>query len=248
LPSEYQSLFDARGARYNRANRLFPEARAEEARLILDRLPLAGAALWLDVGAGGGFLAGRAARVSRAAAVGCDESAVFLGPASGYALRAIARYGELPFGAGLFDAAASLAALHHAEDPRAVVAEMLRVVRPGGRVAVGDVVAGSRAGAFLNEFVDAHTRMGHHGRFHSPEAWTAFLLSAGGREASAAAERLHWRFATREDASAFCRELFGLEPETREDDLRSALERLGLGEREGEWRLPWDMVFVSAAA
>ena len=38
--SEYRTLFDARGARYNRANRLFPGTRSEEAlvRVFVDEL------------------------------------------------------------------------------------------------------------------------------------------------------------------------------------------------------------------
>jgi len=250
--SEYRTLFDARGARYNAANRLYPDARAEEARRILARVPLRAGALWLDVGAGGGFLGTRAeqARAEQApgaAAVGCDESAVFLGDAGGYAMRAVAAFGRLPFATGAFDAAASLAALHHAEEPRAVLAEMLRVVRPGGRVAVGDVAAGSAAAGFLNGFVDAHTGSGHRGRFYRPDDWVGLFAGAGGRGAEASAELVHWRFASAGDAARFCRELFGLDPDTREDSLEAALDGLGGFARDGGWLLPWEMVFASAA-
>ena len=250
--SEYRTLFDARGARYNAANRLYPDARAEEARRILARVPLRAGALWLDVGAGGGFLGTRAeqARAEQApgaAAVGCDESAVFLGDAGGYAMRTVAAFDRLPFAPGSFDAAASLAALHHAEEPRAVLAEMLRVVRPGGRVAVGDVAAGSAAAGFLNEFVNAHTGSGHRGRFYRPDDWVGLLTAAGGRGAEASAELVHWRFASAGDAARFCRELFGLDPDTREDSLEAALDGLGGFARDGGWLLPWDMVFASAA-
>jgi SAM-dependent methyltransferase len=247
LPSEYRTLFDARGARYNRANRLFPRARAEEARRLLAHLPLDRGARWLDVGAGGGFLAGEA-RLDAATAVGCDESAVFLGEASEYALRTLVDYRALPFAPDCFDAAASLAALHHADEPRAVLGEMLRVVRPGGRVAIGDVAAGSAAAGFLNGFVHAHTDMGHRGRFYSSSEWIGFLASAGGRETRGAAETLHWRFGSSEDAAAFCRELFGLRDDTSEDVLARALATLGLRGTGGDWVLPWDMVFASAAA
>ena len=246
--SEYRTLFDARGASYNAANRLYPEARAEEARCMLARVPLCGGALWLDLGAGGGFLAARAEQASPgAAAIGCDESAVFLDGAGGYAMRAVAAFERLPFAAGSFDVAASLAALHHAEEPRAVLAEMLRVVRPGGRVAVGDVAAGSAAAEFLNEFVDAHTGSGHRGRFYRPDDWVGLFAGAGGRGAEASAELVHWRFASAGDAARFCRELFGLDPDTREESLGAALDHLGGFARDGAWLLPWEMVFATAA-
>lgn len=246
--SEYRTLFDARGARYNLANRLFPEARSEEAAEMLAHLPVASAGSWLDVGAGGGFLAQRAAASGWAGtAVGCDESLAFLSEARPYALRAAAEYGRLPFADEAFSAAACLAVLHHAEEPRRVLAEMLRVTRRGGRVAVGDVVADSRASRFLNEFVDRHTDTGHAGRFHSPQFLAALLERAGGCDVRSASAEIHWNFESRTEATRFCRELFGLRPGTEERDLEEALECLGLAASGGHWRLPWSMVFASAA-
>jgi ubiquinone/menaquinone biosynthesis C-methylase UbiE len=248
VASEYRTLFDARGERYNRANRLFPQARSEEARRLLSHLALAPGSRWLDVGAGGGFLAEQAAASAPGEAVGCDESAVFLGGAGGYALRTVADYRRLPFADASFDAAASLAALHHAGEPPAVLAEMLRVVRPSGRVALADVARGSRAAEFLNDFVHAHTETGHRGRFYSDGEWAGSLRAAGGRAERASRETLHWRFATRDAAARFCRELFGLIEETPERELDLALESLGLHESGAGWLLPWDMVFASAEA
>ena len=48
---------------------------------------------------------------------------------------------SLPFVDGSFDLAYSRFALHHVEDPAAVLAESTRVVRGGGRVAVIDLVS-----------------------------------------------------------------------------------------------------------
>jgi SAM-dependent methyltransferase len=247
--TEYRALFEARGQRYNRANRRFPAARAEEAEHLIAHLQIGCGQLWLDVAAGGGFLADRAAAQGvPGTAVGCDESAVFLADSSSYALRTVAAYDRLPFPDRVFAAAGCLAALHHAEAPADWIAEMLRVTAAGGRVALGDVVAGSRAAAFLNAFVDTHTETGHAGRFYDPGAFLGFLAKAGGGDPQATLECLHWSFASRSDARDFCRELFGLLPETPEPDLDRALSALGLGGVDGRWILPWDMVFASAAA
>jgi SAM-dependent methyltransferase len=245
--SEYRSLFDARGARYNHANRLFPEARAQEAARLLDHLALKDGVRWLDVGAGGGFLAGRAALDRRTVRFGCDASPVFLSEAQGYALRAVADYERLPFCGGAFGAAGCLAVLHHAEAPGAVMSEMLRVTAPGGRIAIGDVAAGSRAARFLNEFVDEHTDQGHAGRFFQAEGMTRLLEEAGGRAVRAEAVEISWWFSSGLDALAFCRELFGLRPETRDTELRAALNGLGLQASAGGWRIPWDLVLGSAS-
>jgi ubiquinone/menaquinone biosynthesis C-methylase UbiE len=247
MKSEYRDLFDARGAHYNLANRQFPEARAEEARALLAHLNLSPGAAWLDLGAGGGFLAERAARQGHAGpAVGCDESMAFLAGASAYALRTIASFRRLPYPDGSFAAAASLAALHHAEDPGRVLSEMLRVTSRGGRVAVGDVAADSSASRFLNGFLDRHTTTGHAGRFYDAAAWADLLARGGGREIRAETVELSWRFCRSEEAREFSRELFGLVPQTTNDELDAALADLGLSEEAGGWRLPWKMVFASA--
>jgi ubiquinone/menaquinone biosynthesis C-methylase UbiE len=247
--SEYRTLFDARGARYNRANRLFPGARTEEAECLFAHLDLRNGGRWLDVGAGGGFLASQSAALGRAGVpVACDASAGFLSEAGGYASRTVVDYEWLPFCDDAFAAAGCLAVLHHEEAPGRVLAEMLRVTAPGGRVVVGDVAAGSRAARFLNEFVDAHTETGHAGRFYEAETLAQLLEKAGGRDAEAVSRQLDWRFEKRSDARSFCRELFGLRDETEDADLDGALSWLGLAESGGEYRLPWHMIFAWAAA
>lgn len=247
--SEYTAIFDARGGHYNLANHRFPLARAEEARAILAHLafPPEAAGPWLDLAAGGGYLAERArAEGIDAGAVACDASLPFLIESTGYRGRAISQYERLPFRDGTFSAAGCLAALHHVDDPGAIAAEMLRVVAPGGRAAVGDVAPGSAPAAFLNDFVDRHTDTGHHGRFTSAERLRDGFAEAGGRRLRAEERDLAWRFPSRAAAVGFCRELFGLRAATTDAQVERALDGLGLAEAGAEIVLPWRMVFVSA--
>jgi ubiquinone/menaquinone biosynthesis C-methylase UbiE len=71
---------------------------------------------------------------------------------------------HLPFPSGSFDVAASLRTLHHVARPELVVAELVRVTRPGGRVLVIDQIApvDPLAAVELNRFEHArdpsHTR------------------------------------------------------------------------------------------
>jgi SAM-dependent methyltransferase len=244
--SEYRRLFDARGERYNQANRLFPEARAEEATRLLQHARIPARGRWLDLGAGGGFLAERAAAEGlRSPAVGCDESVAFFRTAAGYGLKAVADYSRLPFLDGGFAAVGCLAVLHHAGEGGRVIREMLRVTEPGGRAAVGDVAAGSRAASFLNGFVDAHTRTGHAGRFRSPSQLARLFEDAGGTGVHVEEVEVRWRFRERKDARAFFRDLFGLVAGTLEGEIDGALEDLGIQERE-RCEVPWTMVFGSA--
>lgn len=244
---EYQTLFDARGALYNRANRLYPEARAQEARAMLRHLALSPASRWLDTCAGGGYLSERAqAQGLPPAQLACDESLPFLRSSDRLPPACVARAEALCFPDRSFDAAAGLAALHHAGDPSAVCRELLRVTRPGGRAALGDVAQGCAAARFLNGFVDRHTENGHRGRFYTLDTLAGFFAAAGAREIESERAEIAWRFSSGEEALLFCRDLFGLEPSTSDPEIREALLELGAGPEGGGFRIPWSMHYVSA--
>jgi SAM-dependent methyltransferase len=245
---EYQTLFDARGDLYSRANRRYPKARAEEAAAILSHLELKPTSRWLDVSAGGGYLSERAmAQGLPAARVSCDESLPFLRSGNHPGRVGAASAQELPFADGRFDGVACLAALHHAEDPEAVFRELLRVTAPGGRAAFGDVAEDSEAARFLNGFVDRHTAPGHSGRFYALRTLVSFLRRGGGTSIHAESVRLSWTFGSAEDASDFFRDLFGLDPSTTDAEIRRALDDLGADGDAGRFRVPWTMQHVSAA-
>jgi ubiquinone/menaquinone biosynthesis C-methylase UbiE len=101
----------------------------------------------LDVGTGTGFVAaGLAPRVAHV--IGVDAAPEMLGVARGnldelgvgnVELRE-ADVARLPLDDDSVDAAFANMVLHHAEDPAAMLAEMARVVRPGGAVAICDEV------------------------------------------------------------------------------------------------------------
>jgi SAM-dependent methyltransferase len=245
---EYQSLFDQRGGQYSRANRLYPEARAEEASAILSHLALSSGSVWLDVSAGGGYLSERArAQGLPPARFSCDGSLPFL-LSGGTSLRGcVAAAGLLPFPTRLFGAVSCLAALHHAEDPGAACRELLRVTGDGGRAAIGDVAGGSEASRFLNGFVDRQTESGHHGRFYSLEDFEGFLSTGGARDRRAERVRIQWILPSRRDAVVFFRDLFGLVPETTDLEIELALAELGAAEGPAGFQIPWTMQFVSAS-
>jgi SAM-dependent methyltransferase len=245
---EYQTLFDARGEQYNQANRLYPEARREEARALLAHLSPHSDSPWLDVSSGGGYLSARAVEEGcPRARFACDGSVKFLRAAGRPESACAARSEELPFSDGSVGGAACLAALHHSESPESALRELLRVCRPGARAAVGDVAAGSRAARVLNGFVDRHTEAGHRGRFYEPGFFSRALGLAGGREIRGERMDLQWWLPRRTDAVLFFRGLYGLREETQDSGILEALDFLGAEESGGAFRVPWTMNFASAA-
>jgi SAM-dependent methyltransferase len=87
----------------------------------------------LDLGAGNGWLARRLADAHQVTAIDVDATDTGLGglddPRVG---RARAEIEALPFGDGHFDVVIAAAALHYAVDLAAALAEIARVLRPGG--------------------------------------------------------------------------------------------------------------------
>ncbi|MYS88637.1 MULTISPECIES: class I SAM-dependent methyltransferase [Streptomyces] len=114
---------------------------------------------WLDVGCGTGALsAAVTARCRPRMVVGVDRSEAFVGsvrvPGPVSARFLVADAMSLPVRDGAMDVAVSGLTLNFLPQPTAAVAEMARVVRPGGRVAtyVWDYAGGM---SFLRRFWDA---------------------------------------------------------------------------------------------
>lgn len=112
------------------------------ARDLLAWLAVARGARWLDVGCGTGALSAAIVQVADpGSVVGADASTGFIG----YARQALrdrrasfvaADARALPFETGLFDAVVSGLMLNFVPSPERGLAEMVRVARPGGAVAV----------------------------------------------------------------------------------------------------------------
>jgi ubiquinone/menaquinone biosynthesis C-methylase UbiE len=125
-------------------NRLF----TVDSDWLFERLELDPEDLVLDVAAGTGHVARRFAPQVRMV-VAVDATAAMLErgwiEAKRAALKNIvfmqADATALPFVDGSFDVVVSRFALHHFEDPAVPIAEMRRVLRPGGRLAIADLVS-----------------------------------------------------------------------------------------------------------
>jgi SAM-dependent methyltransferase len=134
----------------------------------------------LDVGCGTGVVTrDLAARVgARGEVVGVDQSRVFVAEARRRARPARARCRfrvangrQLPFAAGRFDAALAVTVLLHVPGSEQVLAEMARVTRPGGRVAVLDQDLGTLVLDLPDRALTRRIIEGHAERFY-PNPWS----------------------------------------------------------------------------
>lgn len=84
----------------------------------------------------------------------------------------------MPFADGTFDLVACRRAAHHFPDVGRAVAEMARVLKPGGRVGIIDMTAPSEGSiAFMNRLEIARDRS--HVRACTPEEWARLAAGAG---------------------------------------------------------------------
>ncbi len=121
----------------------------------------------LDIGSGSGGAGLALARNHGAGGVvGIDVEARLVDLANERAgtlgLQSRVRYqpvtpGPMPFGSGSFDVVFSKDAIIHIRDKAGIYAEALRVLRPGGRLLVGDWLRGEgeKVGPRVRDFVDA---------------------------------------------------------------------------------------------
>src|SRR5438067_1549190 len=137
-------------------------------RASLEALELTGEDRLLDLGCGTGW-ASRTAAGTVSDVVGVDISSEMLQQARslaegmGSVRFASADAEDLPFADGRFTAVLCTNAFHHYPNPRRAVAEMKRVLSPGGRLVIGDacsdLLTARIADYALRRFEPGHVRL-----------------------------------------------------------------------------------------
>ena len=244
---DYQAIFDQRGELYNRATRACPEARAIERALLLDRLALDDGLVVCDAPAGGGYVADGILHRCAALIICVEPSRLFAATIDPRVTTIISPLHAIDLESATVDRVASLAGLHHLASKEAFFLEAARILRPGGRVAVGDVMDGTPPAAFLNGPVDELSATGHDGMFVSPGELSLLLTQAGFVDVSEEHCKYTWRFPNIPAMVEFCADLFGLVGAGPERILHELERGPGVFTSNGSVELCWSLAYASGA-
>lgn len=235
--ASYENLFQVRGAPYDLAMSLFPDARREEFLNVIQRADLKPGQLVGDVPAGGGYLARYLPKTVDW--LGHEPCANF---GSGGKDRELL---PLPWTDGCVDAAISIAGVHHLANKRPLFAELARTVRAGGRFILADVHASSNVSGFLDGWVDRHNSTGHKG-IYLGEHTRNELRETGWQILSAERVPFHWRFADTATMGEFCHRMFDLRTCRPEETFRAIEANLGIDQLEDEVGMRWELFIIVA--
>jgi SAM-dependent methyltransferase len=239
----YKDIFNRRGAAYDAAMRDFPHARDQEFQAILDVAQIRDGMNVLDMPSGGGYLD---RYINQDIKLTCVETAEqFLGtPTTGSRVTKLLReLHDTKLPSASQDMIICLAGLHHVADKPGLFAEMFRLLKPGGALALADAYEGSRTATFLDGFLDAHNSSGHEGEYLS-DTTRADLRKAGFTITRDQPRPYHWVFESSRHMAEFCRLLFGMDKATVEHVEVGIETEIGYQQINGKTCMNWELHFL----
>ncbi len=149
----------------------------------------------------------------------------------------------IPIESGSIDRVLSLAALHHSskEERLEFLHECKRVLKPGGKLVIGDVKAGSKQASWLNEFVNTWNSAGHTGTFWTDE--DCELFREVDLPVSMKVHTYTWDFSSYIGMIDFCKYLFGLDLASSQQIAEGLMSYLQPYQDQTGWHLPWELVY-----
>lgn len=244
---QYEEIFNERGAMYNKAMKLCPDARGKERDELIKRLQLQDDLLLCDIPAGGGFVADGICKLNNGNVdiVNIEPSLIFARGISLHHNSIVGRVELIPLASNSVDRVISLAGLHHIPDKQLLFNEVARILKPDGLFVVADVQDDTSPARFLNDAVNRLTETGHEGIFLEAGELTQRLTDAGFVNIREELVNYTWDFPNHETLVQYCLELFGMVRATLEqvdEEIQSALKVVI---KEDSAHLEWCLVFAS---
>lgn len=152
---------------------------------------------------------------------------------------------NLPFEDKSFDRVIIMAVLHHisVENREALYKECMRILKPGGKLVVSDVIKNSKQDYWLNTIVDKYNSNGHKGVFLDSSDEELFKLA--GFDVSSDTASYFWYFNNKAELEDFVTNLFGIDLADNVYDLVD--QHLGLSPHEEEgFKFEWQLMYFIA--
>lgn len=151
----------------------------------------------------------------------------------------------LDIGLDSIDGVWSRGAIHHVSDKTATFARCAELVRPGGRLVIADIFAGTRLARYFDDFIARSCSTGHEVAFLSREFADSLCALTGWGQPIFHEMITPWEFGSRTDIGRFLHLLFSATPDyTPEDCLAAAEHHLSVTETRNGWALMWPMTVM----
>lgn len=123
----------------------------------------------------------------------------------------VCTWSNIPIESHSVDKIICLASLHHltTEERNCAYTEFHRVLKPHGKLVIGDVINGSDQAKWLDNFVDVYNSNGHKAEFFDER--DAYQIELNKFSVTTSRQSYNWFFDTERDAKTFIKLLFGLD-------------------------------------
>lgn len=214
---EYNDYFIKRIARYQYAINTYPNTMNDERNEALNRLDLFDGCKSLDLGNSGLM----------------DFMNIDF------------EFKKLPFEDKSFDRVVIMAVLHHisVENREVLYKECMRILKPGGRLVVSDVIKDSKQAYWLNTVVNKYNSIGHKGLFFDKS--DEELFKRVGFDVRSDVASYFWYFNNKAELEDFVTNLFGMDLANSVYDIVD--QHLGLNAHGEEgFKFEWKLMYFIA--